>query len=311
MRKQFFSMVDSLLPRAVALIPYQGGLLLLRLIFEFGLGVEVWNRNSTRNGSFIFGVSDLDITLVHDGRVSVEFIHSVLKTLKKIIPFLGEANLYQVNHLPLVLSRMNSFELMRDPELSSKFRQEKNFSLGERFVFIQRMLFSDAHSLKNNPLYRQMKWRNHFKFINYDLKGEFIDFISVVNVLKELCQDNPRLCQSIDHWSENVFENNFDTYRANLGEGFGILAPHCKLWFQSLEDVSYLKHLTPLELEILLAQIDWEICGIYAQKFHLPEKQSLEHLRMLIKVQALALNLESEQKLISELTLLFEGDFLT
>ena len=108
-----------------------------------------------------------------------------------------------------------------------------------------------------------------------------------------------------------VFENSFDTYRANLGEGFGILAPHCKLWFHNLEDVTYLKNLKPLELEILLAQIDWEICGIYAQKFHLPEKQSLEHLRMLIKVQALALNLESEQKLISELTLLFERDFLT
>jgi hypothetical protein len=305
MRKQFFSMVDSVLPRQVALIPYQTGLLLLKLIFQFGLGIHVWNRNSTRNGSFIFGISDLDITLVYDGRVSVEFIHSALKTLKKIVPFLGEVNLYQANHLSVILSKMNSFELMRDPELISKYKQHKRPSLGERFVFIQRMLFSDAHSLNADPLYRQLKWQNHLKLINFEFKGELIDFYSMITVLKELSQNTPRLCESIQNWSEKVFENNFDVYRTNLGEGFGIFAPHCKLWFQSFEDVSYLKSLTKIELEIFLAQIDWEICGIYSQKYHLPRSQFQYHLEMLLKVQAIASIDEKENQLRSELTLLF------
>jgi len=304
MRKQFFSALDSMLPRALALIPYQSALLLLKLIFEFGLGVRVWNRNSTRSGGFIFGISDLDITLVHDGRVSIDFIRFVLTTLKKIIPFLGEANLYQADHLAKILPRMNCFELMRDPELQSRFLVKKDFNLGEKFVFIQRMLFSDAYSLKEHPLYRQLKWRNHFKLINYDFKGGVIDFQIVVNILKELSQNTPRICRSIDNWCENVFKDDLDIYRTDLGEGFGIFAPHCKLWFNSSEDVSYLKTLTKIELEIFLAQIDWEVCGIYSQKFNLSKEQYRQHLEMLLKAKAIALNLESERQLFSELMLI-------
>ncbi len=295
MRKQIFSRIDSVLPRWAALLPYQVALLLLKLIFKVGLRIDVWNRNSTRCGSFIFGVSDLDLTLVHDGNCSPDFIRHILSISKKIFPFLGETNIFERHHLKYILSKMNSFELMRDPELYQHFSEQKMFSSAEKFVFIVRMLFSDADSLRNDPKLRQRKWLAHFKLIGLEIKGQSIDFEFVIKTLKELSFQSARIEESLEKWSQLRLENGFDIYHAHLGEGFGIMAPHCKLWFHKEEDTSYLKNLPPLEKEILLAQIDWEICGIYAQKMYLPKKQNKEHLGRLLRVRNIVQSMEEDQ----------------
>jgi hypothetical protein len=307
MRKQIFSRIDSVLPRRAALLPYQVALLLLKLIFKVGLRIDVWNRNSTRCGSFIFGVSDLDLTLVHDGNCSPDFIRHILSVFKSMFPFLGETNIFERHHLQYILSKMNSFELMRDPELSHHFSGQKMFSSAEKFVFIVRMLFSDADSLRNDPKLRQRKWLAHFKLIGLEIKGQSIDFEFVLKTLKELSLHSPRIENSLQKWSQLRLENGFDIYQAHLGEGFGIMAPHCRLWFHTNEDTSYLKNLSPIEKEILLAQIDWEICGIYSQKFYLPVKQNKEHLGGLLRVRKIVQSLEDDQ----ELDLVIFRDFFT
>jgi len=294
MRKQIFSLIDSVLPRWVAFLPYQVALLFLKFIFQVGLGIGVWNRNSTRCGSFIFGVSDLDLTLLHDGTSSPDFIRHILSVFKKIFPFLGETNILEKQHLKFILSKMNSFELMRDPELFEQFLGGKKFSSAEKFVFVARMLFSDADSLRNDPKVRQRKWLAHFKLIGIEVQNQLIDFEFVLKTLKELSNQSPRIGESLEKWSRVRLEKDFDIYRAHLGEGFGILAPHCRLWFHTQEDTSYLKKLTQLEKEILLAQIDWEICGIYSQKMYLPQRQNKEHLGRLLKVRNIVLSIEDD-----------------
>lgn len=305
MRKQIFRSIDSMLPRGLALLPYQFALLLLKLIFEFGLGVLVWNRNSTKNGTAIFGVSDLDITIIHNGNISLEFLQRTLVLLKKIIPFLGEANIYQTSHLPFLLPMMNTFELKRDPDLYVKFNGTKNPTNAEKFVFIQRMLFSDAFSLKMEPELRQLKWKNHFKLIRFDFDKDFVDFDDVINVLVNLSNNNSKIKDSLNRWSLNFSEKNFDVYRADLGDGFGVMAPHYKLWFSSPNDVVVLSQLEGIEREIFLSQIDWEICGVYAQKFHLPKDQVRFHLEMLLKAKEVALSSHGEKAEFPYLEILF------
>lgn len=297
MRKQFFSHIDSVLPRWLAILPYWVALLFLKLVFKLGLGIEVWNRNSTRCGSFIFGVSDLDLTLVHGGVCSPDFIRHILSVFKKLFPYLGEANIFEKRHLPFILSKMNSFELMRDPQLYEQFSGHKNFSSAEKFVFIARMLFSDADTLRIDPRLRKRKWVAHFKLIGLELNDESVDFDFILKTLKELSLHSPRIEYSLEKWSQLRLEEGFDIYKAHLGEGFGIMAPHCKLWFHTEEDISYLKNLTPIEKEILLAQIDWEFCGIYSQKMYLPQKQNIEHLGRLFKVRNIVLSTEENQDL--------------
>ncbi len=157
-----------MLPRAVALIPYQCALVVLRLFIGLGMKASVWNRNSTRSGSFLFGVSDLDLTVVGKSSINFEFLKSSLIVLKRVFIFLGETNLYHYSQLELVLPRMNVYELKRDPELEKLNRYPKQETKVEKFVFTQRMLFADVLTLGTDPGLRQLKWKHLFDLFGYN-----------------------------------------------------------------------------------------------------------------------------------------------
>lgn len=306
MRKQFFKRIDSVLPRPVALIPYLGALWVLRLFIGLGIKASVWNRNSTRSGSFIFGVSDLDLTVVAKSSVSYEFLKYILMSLKRFFIFLGETNLYHYSHLSLVLPRMNVFELKRDPELLVLNQHPKAETTIDKFIFTQRMLFADVFTLAQDASLRQLKWKNHFDLIGYDHQGKNIDLVFVTNALKKLCDHNQRISEALDLWVVKVFSPDFDPYHAKLGEGFKILAPHCYLWFHfDNQDKAFLESLNEMERAIIKSQVDWEFWGLYCQRYNLNREQILAHLKRLTTAYACLSSDAELKKLEQDIALAF------
>lgn len=266
----------------------------------------VWNRNSTRSGAFIFGVSDLDVTVMARSSMSFEFLRYALATLKRVFIFLGETNLYHYSHLSIVLPRMNSFELKRDPDLQAIHPVIKTDSEVDKFVFTQRMLFADIYTLAADSSLRQSKWKNHFELIGYPHHGKNIDLKFVTTALKELCQHNPRITEALENWLQQVFKPGFDPYHARLGEGFKILAPHCHLWFHlENNDKEFLNESNQMEKDIIKAQINWEFWGLYCQRHNIERDQILNHLNRLQKAYACIVSKEESKKLEQDIALAF------
>lgn len=304
MRKQFFRGIDSLLPRWLAKAPYLFALLLIRLLLSRPLGLKVWNRNSTKTNSFVFGVSDLDLTVLGSSLASAGFLTKAFLSLKRVFPFLGEVNYYVEEELSFVLKRMNPFELRRDPLLGSCISESKTPSKAQKFVFLVRMLFSDVHSLGKTPVIRQAKWRHHLRETGNFREGEFITVEVVVRVLKEIASETPRICRSLDLWANQVFTKDFNPYRAPLGEGFWILAPHLHLWFEEGDEKTFLRTLSEFEKEVLRSQIDWEFWGLYTQRLY-SEQNVLPHLERLLEVLHLIAP-DEVQSLEREISLVFK-----
>lgn len=306
MRKQFFRRIDSVLPRTVALIPYQCALWALRLFIGIGMKSSVWNRNSTRNGAFIFGVSDLDVTVVGKSAISFDLLKAILAGLKKVFIFLGETNLYHYSQLDFVLPRMNVYELKRDPDLQKLNRFPKQETKVEKFVFTQRMLFADIHTLAADSSLRQAKWKNHFDLIGFDHSGKTIDLKFVTDSLREISDHNPKIAEAIETWLKHVFKPGFDPYHTKLGEGFKILAPQSNLWFHlENRDKEFLDSLNEVEKEIIRAQINWEFWGLYCQRYNLNRRQILDHLNRLVKVYVCISSKEESEKLERDIALAF------
>lgn len=267
------------------------------------LGLQSWNRNSTKTGSFVLGVSDLDITVLYNEDLWMPGLFSHLRKLKKLIIFLGEANLYKIDHLPVILPRMNHFELKRDPELEALANHARTFDGIEKFVFTQRMLFSDAYSLHENPDFRQAKWKFHFKMIGEEVP-EKIEVKTVIDVLKKLSKSE-RISIALDEWASRFHVENFDVYREKFNDGFKIMAPHCYVWFHKHEDRPFLQSITDWEKQLLKRQIDWEVWGLYTQKY-LPEQTTVkEHLKRLAFVYRYSCGIPEAIQLEKEINLVF------
>lgn len=305
MRKQFFRKIDSLLPRWVARLPYDFALWTMKAVLGMGLKTKVWNRNSTRSGSFIMGVSDLDITILSRSSVPFEFLNYSLAVFKKIFIFLGETNLYHEKQLEMVLPRMNAFEMKRDPVLKGMAAHPVEESAVEKFVFTQRMLFADIFTLKEDPTMRQSKWRNHFELIGYPHQGKLIDLTFVVNSLKELSSYDPLISQGLESWLKEIGKPGFNIYETDLTSGFKIMAPHCYLWFHHQDESSFLEGLNDFQKAIIKRQIDWEFWGLYAQRFHLNRNSIVEHMGRLKQAYKFVSSAEEYERLERDIALAF------
>lgn len=287
MRQIFFSFIDSLLPRSVALLPYRIALGFVSFILKLACGrdTQVWNRNSTRIGSFVFGVSDLDITVVTGKNFNETLFMDILKQSKRLFVLIGETNFYNENDLSWILKKANLFELKRDPVLSLPYLKDINplRTNVEKFVFIQRMLFTDFRILHENPEGRQRKWRSYLKLIEEDYDDQVICVSLVMSVLIKLLGKNTEIESSLTKWLELAHKGETDFYRKDLGQGFRILAPHCQMW-DEIDVPTFVLQLTEIEKMIIKRQIDWEIWGLYVQRHWLDRNQSMRHLSNLRKI---------------------------
>jgi hypothetical protein len=277
----------------------------MRAIFGLGLGLKVWNRNSTKTHTFVFGISDLDLTIMGKGDTSFSFLRSSLCLFKRLFIFLGETNYYDRKDLPFIIRRINPYELKRDPSLKEQGHDGKIETAAEKFIFIQRMLFSDIFSLTDFPELRQSKWRHHFDLVGLPQVDKVINSTTVTNALNELAGFNPRIRLSIDMWINQVFKKDFNPYRSSLGEGFRILAPHLHLWYEEGDEREFLQSLNAFERDVIKGQIDWEFWGLYTQRYYSAGPKVRTHLLRLLKPLYQLSSIEADA-LRSEIDLVFE-----
>ncbi len=312
MKKNDFHRLDQILPRCIAILPYVTGLLILRVLLKLllGPGTKVWDRNSVRARTFVFGVSDLDVTVLSDQELPTSTLLRTLGTAKRVLPFLGEANVYLLKDLAELVPRMNSFELRRDPVLESLTQSAAPVDRIEKLIFLQRMFFSDAFTLQGEPWLRQKKWRHHLELTGLNTPAEQITTETIIQVLGGLLPSRPELPESLGRWLEEARKPEFDVYHADLGGGFRILAPHLYLWFhhdREAEDRKLLEGLTPDERSLIERQIAWEVWGLYCQRPWGQAQQMLEHLSRLTKVRAVLRPGFDEVRENEQLQALFPG----
>lgn len=285
-RKKFFQRLDEVLPYKVKIFPYNFALSSVRFILKVccGKNIRVWNRNSTRNNTFVFGNSDLDITVVAGPGFNRILFPQVLNLLKKFFIFLGETNFYSEDDLHWVIPRMNIYELQRDPDLYALYKQfvAKDSETVDKFIFLQRMLFTDFKSLIADPLSRQKKWKGYLDIMG--IKNSGIIDVQLVDTLMSETLENPRLIHALVKWQRKVVRGEQDFYHVDFGIGFRIIAPHLQLWKEI--DPKEISELTDTEKKIMERQIDWEIWGVYTQRHWLRKDLSLRHLRNLMNIYA-------------------------
>jgi hypothetical protein len=151
--------------------------------FQMGLrlrgvpaGTEVWARNSYRLGNWIPFQSDVDLSLWMPHEPDTQAIQNIRSThaaVKKLLPVLGEMNLYVADDRKWTELLINRFELDRDPQLSEKILAHG--AVGARFeaaAFLLRMLESDIARVLHRPQGRQAKWAVHAARVEEVLKHE-------------------------------------------------------------------------------------------------------------------------------------------
>jgi hypothetical protein len=206
----------------------------------------------------------------------------------------------------MILPKMNVYELKRDPLLEQELTTLRIADDVEKFVFIQRMLFSDIFSLSAEPHMRQKKWKNHFKSIGIEAQNSFIDVHFVIEKLKGLTGNDRPICESIDLWKNEVFKKNFDVYHARLGSGFRIMAPHCHLWFEHSDEQDFLNSLTAKHKQIIQRQIEWEFWGLYTQRLSIDHASVVQHFKRISLAYRLVTNQIEAERLEQEVALVFD-----
>ena len=290
-KKYLFFYLDKFLPRKIALIPYLVAYKVLKDETIKNPQNECWYRNSCFFGNFVFGLSDIDITIfVEDYNAkNIEGIKNSIKRVKKAYPFLGEVNLYSRNQYLLYLKSLNYFEGNRDPVLIEKVRLDESYNKNvEKIVFLLRAMFSDRRNLLTCPELRQKKWKFHFDELDI-IEVSQITYEIIVEKIIVLLEVDKLVQVEIRNMLTFVFSENYNEekiFNTKLSDYWKFLFPHKYLWFENSNDQDCLKFKNTIFEKICLRQIDWEIWGIMSQ---LPFINNIEngievHMNRFIKV---------------------------
>jgi hypothetical protein len=286
-RDNFFYSLDLLLPRSVAGYPYRLALNSLKSSASTLKGVELWARNSYKNGNFVFGVSDLDITVFFNAHARRDDLQAIIKILnfhKKIYPFIGETNFYEMKNLAQFESSLNYYERIRDPELGRYLGVGHESEL-DKIVFLLRMIFADHLKLGRFPHLRQKKWQEHFRILNLSFNSS-VSKDDVVSALENLIHvDNRLLKEALSPLSYQDLSDDF-LFKTPLPEFWKYLYPHKHVWFQKSDDEGLLEIKDSHFAAICIKQIEWEMWGLMSQMpllYHQPQGFK-DHVNRLMKV---------------------------
>lgn len=264
LRDYFFQSIDSILPRSIASIPYQEAFNSCAIALSDS-EVELWHRNSFKLGNYTFGTSDLDLTLLfHHWPTPVKLKKTleILANQKRIFPFIGETNIYIDDEVGEFLSCFNYFERLRDPIFCDHFLSDKKSSQSEKTAFVLRMLFSDRVKLTFHPELRQRKWQFHFSALELPytklIKKDTIDSI----LSKWINTDISAALEILD--TPNLTDDKI--FGMDLPEEWKFLFPNKYLWFHQGQNEKFDFVSDKPELrDVCLAQIRWEVWGIFSQ----------------------------------------------
>jgi hypothetical protein len=282
MRLQFFSILDSFMPIWLKLIPYQVGFIFCKNLFFLQFkNSDLWVRNSVQRRTLVFGLSDLDLTLLTSQPLDKQKFNRLCKKAKKLVPFMGEVNCYEKNHFDFLKETINTFEYLRDSKLQTYFSlTEKSFD-GEKVVFLLRMLRSDKALLRGELHYRQRKWRDHFSMLELPLPKGLISADVVARQISQFFPNQEEIFKTLGTWLSSAPWRE-DLYHDHFGEHWKFLNPHLYLWFEN-NDANFTRAVSEFEKNILKRQIDWELFGLYSQRSWLDPENILIHINRLEK----------------------------
>ena len=246
--------------------------------------LRVWPRNSFCFGIVNPGISDIDLTFFFD-RDAPEGLPGQsldrLASLRRLLPVLGEANLYRSDEIGLYREAGNYFELRRDPELFARLKRSwtNERIAGDAAVFVLRALWSDYDYLKLFPELRRHKWGYIFRALNDELNTALAPGnLSPEAVVENLVLLAPFLERDVAFLSD-IFDRRKD-------DAFALpylrLYPH--YWLGDYHDhpkfdeyLSSLARLGPEARGVVKSQIAWEIWGIYSQMHALSSDEGLHY----------------------------------
>lgn len=282
--------MTSKLPVSLQKIPYFLGLKLSQFYLKSGLTIvdSIWARHSYNQSYFIAGLSDLDLTINLNQEPTISektlLIHK-LSTLKKIIPFLGEINIYTPEIMKNLKDFSNFFEIQRDRKTIERFYIENNSTKKnvQALVFILKAISANRKSLIKNTSIRIPKWKYYLS-----LTGEKVQNLSEKNCLSVIETNIDQLLKKI-----NINHFNYGSFlRGNLD-------PHQRFIFspsQWITETTYqgtfdeyykseIGQLTENEAMILLYQFRWDVFGIATQVHHYPPQQIREMINFITRLQ--------------------------
>jgi hypothetical protein len=257
-----FTLLDNCLPRSLAIIPYRYCYHQLMQSAQVLPGeCEVWVRNSVKQGNYVFGLSDLDLSLCSYASSRQDFVPvlRMLRDQKILFPFLGETNFYHPAWMMELKASANYYEIRRDPILFEKIRPIQNDIDG--IVFLLRMLFADRTNLIGRPQIRSRKWLKHFEDLQLapPLK---INFDNICVSIAELAE-RPEVFEALQMLRGELKEP--EMFFMPKKKFWKYLYPHKYLWFETDEVDDPAEILGSKLADICLRQIDWEVWGLMTQ----------------------------------------------
>ncbi len=275
---------DQFMPRWLARLPYSMAELESQTKVQelFSLST-LWIRNSVCLGSFVFGVSDLDLTLLTDSEIDHARLKLFLKEQKKKWPFLGELNLYNRQHLEIISHFINHYEKERDPILSELIPDNSNKFKGvDKIIFLLRLLQSDKQLVTSSEI-RQKKWKQHLEQLGIHDRGLFNEE-KLQWILEQHFLDSPQLIEALRNFVQLKKNHDFKFFETELHPYFKVLYPHQDYWSDEVHNPIFIGQLSSLEKLILKRQIDWELWGLYTQRYWLTLENMKTHLERLMKL---------------------------
>ena len=272
-----------------------------------GLPVELWVRNSVRQGNYRFGLSDLDLTVYSDAMNETQFkkLKHLLTEAKKLFPFLGETNVYISPLAENLIQSANIHEIGRDPELLSRMPKVKDHPV-DKTVFLLRMLYSDKTNLLQRPELRKSKWIMHLQGTDFEEHHGF-GFDSVVSYLNSIIGVHG-VDEALQYLKGDVSEPS--VFLDEKPKLWKYLFPHKHLWFETAVPDSPEEVRGTILADICLRQIDWEVWGLMTQLPFIPDRQLgfKVHLNRLARV---ASEIDPDSKVASRINYLIQhSDFL-
>lgn len=200
---------------------------------------------------------------------------------KRFMPFLGEINIYDTSDLEELSLWINRYEANRDPRLSSLLTLPSPRE-GDRFIYLLRLLESDANNLIKNPSLRQKKWLRHFQEVG--LKAtEDITLFGLIEAISNVSSSVIGNSKTKEFLTFYINHNRTETFQHLHKESdeklFITLYPH--RWLVAANGKKELRntltnlHFSQAELELIYAQLRWEINGLYSQRFTLSDKSNV------------------------------------
>lgn len=310
-------------PPSIGMIPYHlAYYLVVSLAFSFH--IKCWARNSYLFRNIVPGLSDIDFSLLvpNSSFTSLNLFLTSYRRLKKIIPILGEINIYHESELFLIEKVINYYELMRDSALNKKlFSAQQDHTL-EKIVYLLRMIEADFKNLTTRSKLREKKWAFHFKSIGLNPPAK-CDLISVVHTLSKLTESfitKDKLEMILIKMSQSDIATVY--HEATTPEEMKkaiLLYPH--RWLVYANGLNQTEHyldqiqFSSDEEQLILMQMKWELFGLITQRHNLSrESNVMNYLKMirnfLEKIKGPHQNnREALSKTIDDIELIMNVDF--